>query len=262
MSPVRLKCAGMLTAVVLAALPSAAMSAQSVTVFSAASLKNALEEAGHAYTAKSGIKVVGSCASSSTLAKQIENGAPADAYLSANVKWMDYLQQRDAIDTGTRINLLRNRLVLIAPGSSRVSVRIQKGFPIARLLGDGRLAMADPDHVPAGIYGKAALALFQTLEQKAYDRRHGGYVEFFTEDWRPLTDPKEPGYVGTTGTKTYNTHLHLLEAFAELYRVGPDPLVGRRLNELIEASRERRLSEQEQKEFQGLLGAKAPVRKR
>ena len=158
MSPVRLKCAGMLTAVVLAALPSAAMSAQSVTVFSAASLKNALEEAGHAYTAKSGIKVVGSFASSSTLAKQIENGAPADAYLSANVKWMDYLQQRGAIDTGTRINLLRNRLVLIAPGSSRVSVRIQKGFPIGRLLGDGRLAMADPDHVPAGIYGKAALA--------------------------------------------------------------------------------------------------------
>jgi molybdate transport system substrate-binding protein len=108
-------------------------------------------------------------ASSSTLARQIERGAPADLYIAANVKWMDYLQGRDAIDAGTRVNLLRNRLVPIAPGSSQLSVRIQKGFPLDKLLGDGRLAMGDPDHVPAGIYGKAALVslgVWQSVEPK------------------------------------------------------------------------------------------------
>jgi mannobiose 2-epimerase len=79
----------------------------------------------------------------------------------------------------------------------------------------------------------AAQDLFRVLEEKAHDNKNGGYVEFFTEDWRPLTDPREPAYVGPAGTKTYNTHLHLLEAFAELYRVWPDALVRRRLNELL-----------------------------
>jgi mannobiose 2-epimerase len=79
----------------------------------------------------------------------------------------------------------------------------------------------------------AAKTLFGTLEAKAFDRRHGGYGEFFYEDWRPIADPKEPGYVGAIDTKTYNTHLHVLEAFAELYGVWPDPLVRQRLNELL-----------------------------
>jgi mannobiose 2-epimerase len=80
---------------------------------------------------------------------------------------------------------------------------------------------------------EAAQGLFRVLEAKAHDAEHGGYIEFFYKDWRPITDAKEPGYVGAIGQKTYNTHLHLLESFAELYRVWPNELVGRRLQELI-----------------------------
>jgi molybdate transport system substrate-binding protein len=155
--------------IILFSVSSLSLSAQTLTVFAAASLKDALDDAGGAYAGKSGTKVVGSFASSSALARQIERGAPADLYLSANVKWMDYLQERKAIEAATRVKLLRNRLVLIAPGSSRVSVRIQKGFPIDKLIGDGRLAMGDPDHVPAGIYGKAALValgVWQSVESR------------------------------------------------------------------------------------------------
>jgi mannobiose 2-epimerase len=79
----------------------------------------------------------------------------------------------------------------------------------------------------------AARDLFRTLEEKAHDRRNGGYVEFFSDDWRPITDPRESNYVGVSGTKTYNTHLHVLEALTELYRAWPDPLVKERLDELL-----------------------------
>ena len=164
-----LKRAGILAAIVIAFAPSFAVSAQTVTVFAAASLKNALDDAGRAFAGKSGIRVIGSFASSSALARQIEMGAPADLYLSANVKWMDYLERCKAIDAGTRVVLLRNRLVLISPRSSRLSVGIRRGFPIVKLLGDGRLAMGDPDHVPAGIYGKVALVtlgVWQSVESR------------------------------------------------------------------------------------------------
>jgi len=134
-----------------------AASAKDIVVFAAASLKNALDEASAAYQREAESKVLISYAASSTLAKQIENGAPADLFISADLGWMDYLQQRSLIKTDTRLILLGNRLVLIAPAQSTVTVEIRPGFALADLLGSERLAMADPAAVPAGKYGKAAL---------------------------------------------------------------------------------------------------------
>jgi molybdate transport system substrate-binding protein len=147
--------------VLCAALPfvsAAAADGRPVLVFAAASLKTALDAIAAEWRAGTGGRVTISYAASSTLAKQIENGAPADLFISADQDWMDYLQQRQLIDPTTRIDLLGNSLVLIAPAGGAASVTIAPGFPLAALLGDGRLAMADPDAVPAGRYGKAALS--------------------------------------------------------------------------------------------------------
>lgn len=131
--------------------------AQDVTVFAAASLTNALEEIGKAYAAQGG-KVKFSFASSSTLAKQIEQGAPADIFISADEQWMDYLAQKGGIETYTRASKLGNTLVLITPASGGVGpVDIKPGFDLAGLLEDGRLATGDPAHVPVGKYAEQAL---------------------------------------------------------------------------------------------------------
>jgi molybdate transport system substrate-binding protein len=130
--------------------------AQDVTVFAAASLTNALEEVGKAYKAQGGA-VKFSFASSSTLAKQIEQGAPADIYISADEQWMDYLAQKRAIETDTRASKLGNTLVLIAPADSVQRIDIKPGFDLAGALKDGRLAVGDPAHVPAGKYAEQAL---------------------------------------------------------------------------------------------------------
>ncbi len=124
-----------------------------VTVFAAASLADALDAAARSY----GAKVTVSYGASSTLARQIENGAPADVFISADLDWMDFLGERKLVVPGSRVNLLRNRLVLIAPADSRASLEIKPGFSLAAALGGGRLAMANPQGVPAGKYGKAAL---------------------------------------------------------------------------------------------------------
>lgn len=131
--------------------------AETITVFAAASLKDALDEFSRAYERATGDKIVASYAASNALAKQIENGAPADLFISADLDWMDYLDKRDLIKRESRRNLLRNRLVLIAPADSSVRMDIAPNFPLAKLLGDERLAMANPDAVPAGKYGRAAL---------------------------------------------------------------------------------------------------------
>jgi molybdate transport system substrate-binding protein len=148
---------GSLVAVCLLAAAGPVAAAETVTVFAAASLKEAFDENVEAYRVKTGDRVVVSYAASSALARQIEAGAPADIFVSADLDWMDYLEQRRLIRASTRRNLLRNRLVLVAPSGSQFSVSIAPGFPLARLLGNSRLAMANPDAVPAGKYGKASL---------------------------------------------------------------------------------------------------------
>lgn len=135
----------------------AADAPRDVMVFAAASLANVLGDLDNSFTARTGIRVTSSLAASSTLAKQIEAGAPADVFLSADLQWMDYLQQRGLVRQSSRHDLVGNSLVLIAPAGSLLRVRIERGFDLAKLLGGGRLAVADPDSVPAGIYAREAL---------------------------------------------------------------------------------------------------------
>lgn len=126
-------------------------------VFAAASLKNALDDAIKAYAAAGGGKIVASYAASSVLARQIEAGAKADIFISADTDWMDYLAKRGLIEGQSRSDLLGNRLVLIAPADSKISLAIGPNFPLRAALGEGRLAIADPESVPAGKYARTAL---------------------------------------------------------------------------------------------------------
>ena len=138
--------------------PAARAADQEVLVFAAASLKNALDEVIAAYGQETGTKVTASYAASSALAKQIEQGAPAQLFISADLAWMDYLAERKLIDEATRRNLLGNSLVLVAGrDSAQGPVDIGQGFDLAALLGDGRLAVGEVNSVPAGKYAKASL---------------------------------------------------------------------------------------------------------
>ncbi len=131
--------------------------AQDLLVFAAASLQESLTEAADAYAARAGKKPVLSFGASSALARQIENGAPANLFLSADEQWMDYLAGKGLVVSGTRTSFLGNQLVLIAPAARPFTTAIRYGFPLSDILGNEKLAMADPDSVPAGRYGKAAL---------------------------------------------------------------------------------------------------------
>lgn len=128
-----------------------------IVVFGAASLTNALSDLGDAFTKQTSIAVKFSFAATSTLARQIESGAPADVFFSADVDWMDYLQARNLVQRASRRNLLGNRLVLIAPSDNMIMLKIRPDFPLATALGNKRLATGDPDSVPAGRYAQAAL---------------------------------------------------------------------------------------------------------
>jgi molybdate transport system substrate-binding protein len=147
-------------AVLFAALVSLPARAQdgALVVFAAASMKNALDDINAAFAKAANTKVTASYAASSALARQIESGAPADLFASADLDWMDYAAQKKLIKDDTRTNLLGNRLVLIAPKDSRVgNVTIAANFDLAALAGDGRIASGDVRAVPVGKYAKAAL---------------------------------------------------------------------------------------------------------
>jgi molybdate transport system substrate-binding protein len=133
-----------------------APSAAPVTVFAAASLKNAMDDTITAFTARTHIPARASYGASSALARQIEQGAPADVFVSADVDWMDYVAKRNLIVPDSRVDLLSNHLALIAPADSTLKLKISPGMPLAAALGSGRLAVAGPD-VPAGRYAQASL---------------------------------------------------------------------------------------------------------
>jgi len=126
-------------------------------VFAAASLSEALDEVGRVFTTRTGVRVDASYAASSVLAKQIEAGAPADAFFSADLAWVDYLDERGLLKRGSRRDVLGNSLVLIASADSPLRLSVAPGFDLTAALGEGRLATADPDSVPAGKYARAAL---------------------------------------------------------------------------------------------------------
>ena len=137
-------------------------------VFAAASTTNAVQDICNLFKEKGMGDATPSFASSSTLAKQIENGAPAGVYLSANQKWMNYLEEKEMIVKSSRFDLLANRIVLIAPLDSKLdNVEIKPGFALSKLLGDNKLSMGDPDHVPAGMYAKQALESLGAWEKIA-----------------------------------------------------------------------------------------------
>jgi len=128
-----------------------------VTVFAAASLKNALDAVTAAWAAETGKEATISYAASSALAKQIESGAPVDVFISADRDWMNYLTEKQLVKAGTAVDLLGNEIVLVAPKDSSAKIAIEKDFALAKLLDGGKLAMGDVKAVPAGKYGKAAL---------------------------------------------------------------------------------------------------------
>lgn len=155
-------------AALLAVQPQARSQEKTLTVFAAASMKNALDEVDTAYTAKTGVKISASYAASSALAKQIEQGAPADVFVSADTDWMDYGIRNKSIAEATRTNLLGNVIVLIAPKDSKIeNITITKDFNLAALAGDGKIATGDVMSVPVGKYAKAALERLRAWDAAA-----------------------------------------------------------------------------------------------
>ncbi|MGE0024042.1 MAG: molybdate ABC transporter substrate-binding protein [Hyphomicrobium sp.] len=144
---------------------STAAATKTVVVFAAASLKNALDSIAKVWDEKSGKKATLSFAASSALAKQIESAAPADLFISADLKWMDWLAERKLINDASRKTLLGNTLVLVAPKDSAATLKIENGFGLAAALGEGRLAMGETSSVPAGVYGRAALTSLGVWDQ-------------------------------------------------------------------------------------------------
>lgn len=141
----------------IAASITPSFAADKITVFAAASLKNALDAVNEAWKADAQKDATISYAASSALAKQVQEGAPADVFISADMDWMNKLSEAKLITDGSVVKLLGNEIVLVAPADSKADIKIDKGFDLGAAVGDGKLAMADVKAVPAGKYGKAAL---------------------------------------------------------------------------------------------------------
>lgn len=189
---------------------------QKVTVFAAASTTNAMTEVGDLFEKQNMGKVIFSFAAASTLAKQIEQGAPADIFISANKEWMDYLDTRKLLEPGTRFDFLSNVLVLIAPVTSPIDhIDLVRGQDLGKYLGDGLLSTGDPDHVPVGQYAKEALinsGMWQGIENRiarAKDVRAG--LALVERDEAPLgivyaSDAKISGKVKVVGIFPEESH--------------------------------------------------------
>jgi molybdate transport system substrate-binding protein len=217
----------------VALLTTVAAHAADVTVFAAASLKNALDDAARIYEAKAGDKITISYAASSALAKQIEAGAPADIFFSADLDWMDYLQEKKLIGAGSRHALLGNTLVLIAPKESTASLTIEKNFPLLQALGpDGKLVMAQVNSVPAGKYGKAALTYLGVWDavapRVAQAENVRAALAFVAKGEAPLgivyaTDAKSESAVRVLGTFPADSHPKVVYPVALLASASAKP---------------------------------------
>jgi molybdate transport system substrate-binding protein len=199
--------------------------AADVVVFAAASLRNALDAVSADYRVETGKRITISYAGSNTLAKQIEEGAPADIFFSADLAWMDELDKKNLLKPGTRTTLLGNTIVLIAPKDSAVSLTIAPDFPLAEALGDGKLAMANVESVPAGRYGKAALISLGVWDSVSVNVAQADNVRaalaFVAKGEAPLgivyaTDAAAEPAVKVVGTFPADTHPPILYPVAIL----------------------------------------------
>jgi molybdate transport system substrate-binding protein len=197
--------------------------AKSLTVFAAASLKGSLDKAASLYESKSGVKVAISFAASSALAKQVEAGAPADVFLSADLKWMTYLVDKGLVKKEQVVKLLGNRLVLVGAPDFSKPLTIGQDFPLAEALGDGRIAMGEPKSVPAGKYGREALEHFgvwKAVEPKvaAADNVRAA-LQLVARDEAPLgivyeTDAKAEAGVRVIGVFPKESHAPIIYPIA------------------------------------------------
>ena len=147
-------------ALIVLTVSTTAFAAENINVFAAASLKNAFDAVNASWKADSTHEATLTYAASNALAKQIENGAPADVFISADLTWMKYLADKNLLAPNSQVNLLGNQIVLVAKSDSKIEIKIEPDFKLAEVLGDNKLAMANVDSVPAGKYGKAALEKF------------------------------------------------------------------------------------------------------
>ncbi|MGH8051823.1 MAG: molybdate ABC transporter substrate-binding protein [Arenimonas sp.] len=210
----------------------AATSPRQITVFAASSLKESMDAIATEWTKKSGQKVVVSYAASSALAKQIEQGAPADVFISADGEWMDYLQQRNKIALNTRFNLVGNRLVLIVPASSKqASISLNKPEALLKALADGRLAVAETGSVPAGRYAKQSLIKLKiwgsVSDRLAQGENVRAAMAFVARSESPLgivyaTDAKAEPKVRVVATFADDGHDPIVYPAAAVFTTGPD----------------------------------------